>query len=143
MVDRTSEFAQELMAQITAQTEAINRAGEEAVRERIEVVTKKRTLKVTVDGRGDLVDIHFLGKAYRTMPATELATQLVETIRSAREQAATAGMAKLTAAMPHDFRMPDLNGTLDVDAFLTDAMSWLGDETESAGNQRGGTEHNG
>jgi DNA-binding protein YbaB len=143
MVDRTSEFAQELMAQITAQTEAINKAGKEAVQEKIEVITKKRTLKVTVDGRGDLVDIHFLGKAYRTLPATELATQLVDAIRTAREQAAATGMAKLSAAMPHDFRMPDLGGTLDVDAFLADAMSWLGDENESGGNQGGGTERRG
>ena len=131
MVDRTSEFAQELMAQITAQTEAINKAGAEAVQEKIEVITKKRTLKVTVDGRGDLVEIQFLGRAYRTLPATELATQLVDAIRSAREQAATAGMAKLSAAMPHEFRMPDLSGALDLDAFLGDAMRWLGDEPES------------
>jgi len=132
MADRTSAFAQELIAQITAQTEAINKAGEKAVQERFEVVTKKRTLKVTVDGRGDLVDIHFLGKAYRTLPATELATQLVDAIRSAREQATAAGMAKLSAAMPNEFRMPDLTGALDMDEFVTDAMKWLG-ETERHG----------
>ncbi|WP_243791925.1 YbaB/EbfC family nucleoid-associated protein [Saccharopolyspora gloriosae] len=50
------------------------------------VDSQKRILTVTMDGHGEIADLKFNNTAYRTMPPTELAAVLLETIRKARDK---------------------------------------------------------
>ncbi|MFD9698000.1 YbaB/EbfC family nucleoid-associated protein [Lentzea sp. NPDC059081] len=59
------------------------------------VHSKDHAVSVTVDGRGELVDLSFGGSKYRSMPAAQLASLILETVARARADA----MAKVTEVM--------------------------------------------
>ncbi|GAA5151919.1 MULTISPECIES: YbaB/EbfC family nucleoid-associated protein [Amycolatopsis] len=54
--------------------------------ERTTVHAKDRSLSMTFDGRGELVDMAFNGSKYRTIAPAELAHLIVETLRQGRAQ---------------------------------------------------------
>jgi DNA-binding protein YbaB len=64
------------------------------------VTAKNRALTVTVDGRGDLVEVKFPTNAYRTMAPAELGNLLVETTKTAREQARESAAGVFESLLP-------------------------------------------
>jgi DNA-binding protein YbaB len=64
------------------------------------VTAKNRALTVTVDGRGDLIEIKFPTNAYRSMAPAELASLLVDTARAAREQARAETASMFESLLP-------------------------------------------
>jgi hypothetical protein len=51
------------------------------------VRAKDHSLELTLDGRGELVDLVFNSAKYRAMPPAQLAKVIVDTLRAGREQA--------------------------------------------------------
>jgi hypothetical protein len=60
----------------------------EAWDEHTEVRAKNRALVMTFDGRGEVLDLKFLGETYRTLAPAELASTIMETMRRGRSQCA-------------------------------------------------------
>ncbi|MFK3979269.1 YbaB/EbfC family nucleoid-associated protein [Micromonospora sp. NPDC050397] len=87
------------------------------------VTSKNRAITVTVNSRGDLVDIKFLTRSYRTMPAAELATLLIDTIAEARAKAQAAVAATFQSVLPAGMSALDMiNGTVDFDSMMREAI---------------------
>ncbi|MGW4462617.1 YbaB/EbfC family nucleoid-associated protein [Micromonospora sp. NBC_01796] len=87
------------------------------------VTSKNRAITVTVDSRGDLVDIKFLTRSYRTMPSAELATLLIETIAEARTKAQAAVAATFQSVLPTGMSALDMiNGTVDFEEMMREAI---------------------
>jgi len=87
------------------------------------VTAKNRAVTVTVDGRGDVVEIKFPTNAYRTMAPAELGNLLVETAKTAREQARETATGMFEALLPA--RMPllgVLNGKRGFDEMMDAAV---------------------
>jgi len=138
--DRIDQAYAELQEQKLAVTEFERKIETAATT----VTAKNRGLSVTVDGRGDLVEVKFLTKSYRTMAPTELGQLLVETIGAActqaREEAASMFQEMLPAGMP---LLDAFKGAVDADEMIREAMrtvteqpdgmSGQGDRTEAAG----------
>ncbi|RKR86736.1 YbaB/EbfC DNA-binding family protein [Micromonospora pisi] len=87
------------------------------------VTAKNRAVTVTVDGRGDLVEVKFPTNAYRTMPPAELGSLLVETTKAAREQAREGAAELFQTILPAGMPILDmLNGSVDFDEMMSEAM---------------------
>jgi len=77
---------------------------------------KSRAVSVTVDGSGEIVDIKFPTKAYRTMAPAEFARVLIEAVRDARTQAKEAATAEFQALLPAGMPLLDaLTRPVDID----------------------------
>ncbi|WP_237774037.1 YbaB/EbfC family nucleoid-associated protein [Actinosynnema sp. ALI-1.44] len=87
------------MAKALASFEAESRKLEELGKHWEEASTtvraKDHSLEVTVDGRGELVDLVFNGAKYRKLAPAQLARMIIETLQAARTQA----MAKMSDLM--------------------------------------------
>ncbi|MCG8916457.1 YbaB/EbfC family DNA-binding protein [Actinokineospora sp. PR83] len=59
------------------------------------VHAKDRSLSMTVDGRGELLEMAFTGGKYKSMPPAQLAHVIVETLGRAKAES----MAKISEAM--------------------------------------------
>ncbi|MET7747487.1 YbaB/EbfC family nucleoid-associated protein [Micromonospora sp. NPDC005367] len=87
------------------------------------VTAKNRAVSVTVDGRGDLIDVKFPTSAYRTMAPAELAGLLVETVRSAREEARQKAMKLFESILPPGLPLAGLlRGEKTADQMFDEAM---------------------
>jgi DNA-binding protein YbaB len=51
------------------------------------VRSRRRQVSVTVDGRGEILDLKFHGQSYKSMDPADLAKLILDTIREAREEA--------------------------------------------------------
>ncbi|MFI7024257.1 YbaB/EbfC family nucleoid-associated protein [Micromonospora sp. NPDC049900] len=92
------------------------------------VTSKNRVITVTVNSRGDLVDIRFLSRSYRSMPSAELATLLVDTVGAARQQAQAAVAAAFAAVLPPGMPVLDMiNGEADFESMMRDAIRLVND----------------
>ena len=61
------------------------------------VHAKDRSLSMTVDGRGELLEVAFTGSKYKTMPPAQLAHVIVETLGRAASKV-QAGIRPLTGS---------------------------------------------
>ena len=61
---------------------------------------KRRQLSVTVDGRGEILDLTFKGTSYRTMPPKELASLIVDTVQRAQRNARDALYTSMSGEEP-------------------------------------------
>lgn len=87
------------------------------------VTSKNRAVTVTVNSRGDLVDLKFLTRSYRTMPSAELATLLIDTVAEARAKAQAAVAATFQSVLPAGMSALDMiNGTVDFDSMMREAI---------------------
>jgi DNA-binding protein YbaB len=88
---------------------------------------KSRAVSVTVDGSGEIVEIKFPTKAYRTMAPAEFSQVLIEAIKDAQAQARVAATAELQALLPAGMPLLDsLTGPVDIDALLNEAGVQMG-----------------
>ncbi|MEV4495701.1 hypothetical protein C7C45_32425 [Micromonospora arborensis] len=87
------------------------------------VTAKNRALTVIVDGRGDLVEVKFPTNSYRTMAPAELGNLLVETLKTARDQARGQAANAYQKLLPPGLPIKDmLNGTVNFDEMMREAM---------------------
>jgi len=92
------------------------------------VTDKNRTLTVTADSAGEVTEVKFLNRAYRTMAQAELGSLLVETIRAARAKAVSDLAEKFSGVLPAAAPiMQMVDGGLDVDEFLDASLAQLTD----------------
>src|SRR5258707_6036192 len=66
----------------------------------VTVKSKNRAVSVVVDAQGEVLDVKFHSRAYRSMPAGELSALLVETIGQARKQAMAELATIFSAVLP-------------------------------------------
>jgi DNA-binding protein YbaB len=91
------------------------------------VTSKNRAISVTVDCHGELVDIKFGTKAYRSMAAAELSQLLRDTIAAARRDARAAVMDEFAKVLP-DMPIHDLmNGQIDFDELMRQRIGTFDD----------------
>ncbi|OAA29206.1 hypothetical protein UG55_100317 [Frankia sp. EI5c] len=112
------------LAQLARIDETASRILEQGSGLRETATDRNRTVSVTVDGRGEVHEVHFRGEAYRDLAPAELADLLVRTIGQARRAArekALAGLADLPLAVPPVDG--DLADPATADAFAADLMA--------------------
>jgi DNA-binding protein YbaB len=98
------------MASFEAESKKLAELGRHWAESSTTARAKDRSLEITVDGRGELVDIVFNSAKYRTLAPPRLAQTIVETLQSARAQA----MAKMS-----DLMGPSGIPGLDLDGLVT------------------------
>lgn len=86
------------------------------------VTAKNRAVEVTVDGQGEITEIKFPTKKYRTMAPAELGSLLVETLADARQQAVQRATNLMRTAMPNSRPLLDALGgdSADIDTLIED-----------------------
>lgn len=128
MTSPLQDRIEQAYAQIEEQKAAFGQVEGRVAAVRCTASPKSRVVTVTVDGSGDLVDIKFPSKAYRSMAPAEFARVLIDTIRDARGQARDAAAKELQSLLPAGLPILDaLNGPVDVDALIGDLGSLLGE----------------
>jgi DNA-binding protein YbaB len=123
--------------QIERRQEQLRRAQTEMaeVHERLAAVrgtatSKNREITVIVDSKGELVDIHFRTKAYRSMAAPELSQLLRDTIAAARNDAKAAAMDQFSKVLP-DMPIRELiSGELDFGELMRQRIGMPDDSDE-------------
>jgi DNA-binding protein YbaB len=110
-------------AEFEQQKVAISGFEREVAAAQTTVTAKNRAVSVTVDGRGDLVEIKFPTNLYRTMAPAELGSLLVETTKTARDQARESAADMFRGLVPAGVPVLDmLNGSVDFDEMMREAM---------------------
>lgn len=90
------------------------------------VASKNRAVQVTVDGHGDVTEIKFPTKAYRTMAPAELGSLLVETLGEARREAVESATNLVRTTLPDSGPLlAAFGGSTDFDAVLEDLTTQL------------------
>ena len=115
---------QQAYAQLDEQQKALSQVQGRVAAVRRTVTPKSRVVSVTVDGGGEIVEIKFPTKAYRTMASAELAQVLVDAAREARAQVRQAATAELQALLPASMPLLEaLTRPVDIDELLDRAGS--------------------
>lgn len=96
---RAADDAMRLLAAEKTKFDEISRVWRE---ESTTVTTRDKSLSMTFDGRGELVDLTFNGSKYRSMPPAQLASLIMETLRRGRAES----LEKLLEVAP----VPELPG---------------------------------
>ncbi|MEO3742080.1 YbaB/EbfC family nucleoid-associated protein [Plantactinospora sp. B5E13] len=123
-------------AEFERQKQAITEVRRELSTAQTTVTAKNRALTVTVDGRGDLVEIRFPTNSYRTMAPAELANLLMETVKTARDQARGRTANAFQTLLPTGLPLLDmLNGTADFDDLMRETVRVVTEPFPSAGGE--------
>jgi DNA-binding protein YbaB len=89
-----------------------------------EARSARRQVSVTVDARGEIVELKFHGQGYRNLPPAELANIIVATIRDARAAAQASLWESIGDTIPGAAKMADLGAEdFDWSASLGEAMT--------------------
>jgi DNA-binding protein YbaB len=92
--------------------------------------SKNREITVTVDSRGELVDIKFRTRAYRSMAGAELSKLLRDTIAAARRDAKDAVMDEFAKVLP-DMPIRELmTGDMDFGTLMRQRIDLPSDSPE-------------
>ncbi|MGH3664208.1 MAG: YbaB/EbfC family nucleoid-associated protein [Micromonosporaceae bacterium] len=91
----------QVMADFERSQTAIDSIREELADSTTTVTAKNRAVEVTVDGQGEVTEITFPTKKYRSMAPAELGSLLVETLADARQQAVRRATTLMRTAMPN------------------------------------------
>ena len=90
---------------------------------------KNRSISVTVDGQGELVEVKFPSNAYRTMAPAELGRLIVDTVTEARAEARGKAVGMFESLLPPGLPVAGmLNGPVDFD----DVMAQLNEVVREA-----------
>jgi DNA-binding protein YbaB len=124
-------------ADLEQSQQAITQAQHDLAGRRTTVRSRNRALSVVVDAQGDVVDITFHSRGYRSMPAAELSALLVETISEARRQAIAEVASVFSTILPEAVPIMDMiNGTADIDEMISQAMRQVPDLPGTPGAER-------
>lgn len=114
---------EQAFAEFEEQKTAISEFERKLAESSMTVTAKNRAVSVTVDGQGDLMELKFPTNAYRTMAPAELSSLLVETIRTAREQARESTSELLQTFLPGGISSYDmLNNPIDFEEIMGEAL---------------------
>ena len=83
--------------------------------------SKDRMVSATVDARGRLTDLRIAGSRYRQMAPAELSDRIVETVRSAQDQAAREALSMFSGLAPSGM-LSVLNGGFDFESMFDAAV---------------------
>ncbi|MET7424481.1 YbaB/EbfC family nucleoid-associated protein [Dactylosporangium sp. NPDC005555] len=124
-------------AELDESQQAIAQVQHDMTGKQITVTSKNRAITVVTDAQGEVIDIKFNSRAYRSMPAAELSALLVETIGEARRQSLAELASMFSAVLPQSTPILDmLNGTVDMDEMLREAMRQIPDLPGTPGAER-------
>ncbi len=110
----------EAMAELARQREGLTRLHHGMEETTGSAYSSRRQVSVTVDGRGEITELTFHGRAYRSLPPAELANMIVDTIRRARESARATMLESVHETLP---KGADAGGRYDWTAALDDAIT--------------------
>jgi len=114
---------QQRMVQLRERREAMARIQRDLAEARFTADSKNRAVSVTVDSRGEPVDIKFRTSSYRSMAPAELSQLLLETIAVARDEAKTAAVAAFGPLLPPGTPLADLmSGQLNFEEMMRRAI---------------------
>ncbi|GGM63412.1 YbaB/EbfC family nucleoid-associated protein [Dactylosporangium sucinum] len=115
-------------AELEQSQQAIAQVQHDMAGRTITATSKNRTVSVVVDAQGEVLDVKFPTRAYRSMPTPELSALLVETIGQARRQATAELASMFSAVLPQATPIADmLNGTADIDEMMREVMRQMPD----------------
>jgi DNA-binding protein YbaB len=134
MTDALFNHISQIQAGIEKQREAAAGLDRDLGDARHTALAKNRAVSVTVDGRGELVEVRFPTSAYRSMAPAELGDLLVTQVAEAQRQARTASMQMMTSLLPSG--LGSLDGTADLGTAMADAAKMFGDRGRSDGDGR-------
>jgi DNA-binding protein YbaB len=107
------------LADLGRQREAVGTFQQELAEATTTVAPRNRSISVTVDGQGELVDIKFPSQSYRTMAPAELGRLIVDTVTEARAEARDKAVAMLRDLAPTGLPVGDiLRGPVDLDTAM-------------------------
>ncbi|RIV36052.1 YbaB/EbfC family nucleoid-associated protein [Micromonospora radicis] len=125
-------------AELERSQEAIAQVQRDMSERTVTVTAPSRALTVVVDAQGNLTDLTFPTRAYRSMAGPELAALLIETIAQARRRANDELAEMFSAVLPQGTPIVDmLNGTADLDEMISDAVRLVRDQPGAPGTGRG------
>ena len=102
------------------------------------VKSKNRAVSVIVDAHGEVLDVKFHSRAYRSMSAAELGALLVETIGQARKQAMAELASRFSAVLPPAMPIADmLTGTADFDEMMREISRQVSTDLGKPSAERG------
>jgi DNA-binding protein YbaB len=111
------------MVQLRERREAMARIQRDLAEARFTVDSKNRAVSVTVDSRGEPVDIKFRTSSYRSMAPAELSQLLLETIKAARDEAKMAAVTAFGPLLPPGTPLADLmSGQLNFEEMMRRAI---------------------
>jgi hypothetical protein len=110
----------EVMAEIQKQREELMRLHREMPEISGSARSKRRQVSVTVDARGDVVELTFHGTGYRSLAPNELSAVIVDTIREAKANASRQLWDAVGDIFPDAADLADL---MSGDVDWTDALS--------------------
>ena len=117
------ERIEQAQAEFERSQAAIAGLQQELAGSRTTVTSKNRALSITLDSQGELAEIKFLTRSYRTMPSVELAQLLVDTVGEARRKALSEMAARFQSVLPAGAAVLDMiNGTVDFDQMMREAI---------------------
>lgn len=124
-------------AELDESQQAIAQVQHDMTGKRITVTSKNRAITVVTDAQGEVTDIKFNSRGYRSMPTAELSALLVETVGEARRQALAELASMFSAVLPQSTPILDLlNGTVDIDEMVREAMRQIPDLPGTTGAER-------
>jgi DNA-binding protein YbaB len=124
-------------AEFEATQRAIGEIQHDMVGRRVTATSANRAVSVSCDLQGDVVDITFHTRGFRTMAGPELAALLVTTIGEAKRLALAEVATMFSSVLPDAtpvFEM--LNGTADFDEMMRAAIRHLNEAPEPGGPDR-------
>jgi DNA-binding protein YbaB len=128
---------EQAMAEFEQQKAAVTEFERDISAARTTVTPKSRAVSVTVDGRGDLAELRFPTRAYRTMAPAELAGLLIDTIRDAQKEARDKAAQMFHSLMPAGSPVLDmLSGPVDFDATMSEILQVFEETKQPSAAQR-------
>ncbi|MGH3715660.1 MAG: YbaB/EbfC family nucleoid-associated protein [Micromonosporaceae bacterium] len=97
------------------------------------VTSKNRAVQVTVDGHGDVSEIKFPTKAYRTMAPAELGSLLVTTLGEARREAVERATQLMRTTLPDTAPLLQaFGGSADFETVMEELAQMAGSPSRTA-----------
>jgi DNA-binding protein YbaB len=122
-------YIEQRLAELAEKRELLATIQNKVQTQKSTATSKNRSIAVTVDSRGEILEIDFKSKGYRTMAPKELSALIIETVRAAREQAMAKMLADFAPVIPERMPINDmLAGKVDFEAMMRDALQFGPDE---------------
>ncbi|HYY88409.1 MAG TPA: YbaB/EbfC family nucleoid-associated protein [Chloroflexota bacterium] len=133
MSDPLQDKIEQAFADFERTQAAITTIQDELAEGATTVTSKNRAVQVTVDGHGDVSEIKFPTKAYRTMAPAELGSLLVTTLSEARRQAVEHATNLMRTTLPDTAPLlRALGGSDDFETVMEDLAQMAASPSQTA-----------
>lgn len=113
---------QAALADLRAEQARIKAAADRMTSVTGSATSKDRMITATVDSQGRLVDLKLAGTRYRQLSPKELTSRIVQTVRSAQDEAARMAVTMMNELLPPGLGIP-VDGDFDLDAMFDAAVA--------------------